>query len=83
MYNIAVCIDIHVHVHVHVFCVQVLDMCAAPGSKTAQLIEMIHADDGSSPTSSALPGAYMYSVHVNMLLCPYISLVPRIPPLAL
>ena len=24
---------------------QVLDMCAAPGSKTAQLIEMIHADE--------------------------------------
>ncbi|XP_014478444.1 PREDICTED: tRNA (cytosine(34)-C(5))-methyltransferase isoform X2 [Dinoponera quadriceps] len=25
---------------------KVLDMCAAPGSKTAQLIEMIHADEG-------------------------------------
>lgn len=24
--------------------VQILDMCAAPGSKTAQLIEMLHAD---------------------------------------
>lgn len=23
---------------------QILDMCAAPGSKTAQLIEMLHAD---------------------------------------
>ncbi|KAG7213694.1 hypothetical protein KM043_002935 [Ampulex compressa] len=28
---------------------KVLDMCAAPGSKTAQLIEMIHADEGSIP----------------------------------
>ena len=28
-------------------------MCAAPGSKTAQLIEMIHANDGNSPS---LPG---------------------------
>lgn len=25
--------------------VQILDMCAAPGSKTAQLIELLHADD--------------------------------------
>ncbi|XP_012540943.1 tRNA (cytosine(34)-C(5))-methyltransferase [Monomorium pharaonis] len=28
---------------------KVLDMCAAPGSKTAQLIEMIHADERSNP----------------------------------
>ncbi|XP_011267357.1 tRNA (cytosine(34)-C(5))-methyltransferase [Camponotus floridanus] len=28
---------------------KVLDMCAAPGSKTAQLIEMIHADEGNIP----------------------------------
>ncbi|XP_011170203.2 tRNA (cytosine(34)-C(5))-methyltransferase [Solenopsis invicta] len=28
---------------------KVLDMCAAPGSKTAQLIEMIHADEGNDP----------------------------------
>ncbi|CAD6234356.1 GSCOCG00001847001-RA-CDS [Cotesia congregata] len=28
---------------------KVLDMCAAPGSKTAQLIEMIHADEGVVP----------------------------------
>lgn len=26
------------------FLPQILDMCAAPGSKTAQLIEMLHAD---------------------------------------
>lgn len=24
--------------------IQILDMCAAPGSKTAQLIEMLHSD---------------------------------------
>lgn len=24
-------------------CIQVLDMCAAPGSKTAQILEMLHA----------------------------------------
>ncbi|KAG5326419.1 NSUN2 methyltransferase, partial [Pseudoatta argentina] len=28
---------------------KVLDMCAAPGSKTAQLIEMIHADEENPP----------------------------------
>ncbi|GLV36430.1 NOP2-Sun domain family member 2 [Carabus blaptoides fortunei] len=29
---------------------KVLDMCAAPGSKTAQLIEMLHADEKTIPT---------------------------------
>lgn len=34
---------------------QILDMCAAPGSKTAQLIEMLHSDmevpfPGKTPT---------------------------------
>ena len=29
---------------------QVLDMCAAPGSKTAQLIEFLHADDAGTNT---------------------------------
>ena len=28
---------------------QVLDMCAAPGSKTAQIIEMLHDDSKSVP----------------------------------
>jgi len=32
---------------------KVLDMCAAPGSKTAQLIEMLHAEDGET---GKLPG---------------------------
>ena len=30
--------------------VQVLDMCAAPGSKTAQLIEALHAEDNQEST---------------------------------
>ncbi|RVE51000.1 hypothetical protein evm_004291 [Chilo suppressalis] len=29
---------------------KVLDMCAAPGSKTAQLIEFLHADEDKTPT---------------------------------
>lgn len=29
---------------------KILDMCAAPGSKTAQLIELLHAEDGRFPT---------------------------------
>lgn len=33
---------------------KVLDMCAAPGSKTAQIIEMIHASDASNPVPSGL-----------------------------
>ena len=28
---------------------KVLDMCAAPGSKTAQLIEAVHAEEGTVP----------------------------------
>ena len=56
------------HVDVSVS-LQVLDMCAAPGSKTAQLIEMIHADDGDSPSATSLPGTlYFYSQHFPLLL---------------
>lgn len=29
---------------------KILDMCAAPGSKTAQLIELLHAEDGKLPS---------------------------------
>lgn len=36
---------------------KILDMCAAPGSKTAQLIEMIHSDE-----RSVLPGKRGYKV---------------------
>ena len=32
------------------FTVQVLDMCAAPGSKTTQLIEALHMEEGTLPT---------------------------------
>lgn len=35
-------------------------MCAAPGSKTAQLIEMIHADEGN-----ILPGNNLNSNYFN------------------
>ncbi len=30
---------------------QVLDMCAAPGSKTAQLVEFLHADGNPLPST--------------------------------
>ena len=43
-------------------------MCAAPGSKTAQLIEMIHADDGGSSSAASLPGNWEGKVHVLPLL---------------
>lgn len=34
---------------------KVLDMCAAPGSKTAQLIEAIHAQEGVIPEGERYP----------------------------
>jgi len=37
-------------------------MCAAPGSKTAQLIEMMHAGDTDS-----LPGKYSFYLGDNRL----------------
>lgn len=42
-------------------CAKVLDMCAAPGSKTAQLIEMIHANDGDSSSFPGIWNAYTVS----------------------
>ncbi|XP_039260938.2 RNA cytosine-C(5)-methyltransferase NSUN2-like [Styela clava] len=33
---------------------KILDLCAAPGSKTAQLIEMLHTDDGDDSLSKGL-----------------------------
>ena len=33
-----------------IFPLKVLDMCAAPGSKTAQLIEFLHAEDTNTNT---------------------------------
>lgn len=30
--------------------IKILDMCAAPGSKTAQLLELLHADENKVPT---------------------------------
>ena len=34
---------------------KVLDMCAAPGSKTAQIIECLHANDKVEPPSMLFP----------------------------
>ena len=48
-------------------------MCAAPGSKTAQLIEMIHADDCGSSSATSLPGKaltmYIYTCVVKLYIC--------------
>ena len=56
--------------------VQVLDMCAAPGSKTAQLIEALHAEDSQEST---IPGVcvwggddsllYMYTSNQTCCVC--------------
>ena len=37
---------------------KVLDMCAAPGSKTAQLIEALHAQEGTIPEGSLVVPAF-------------------------
>ena len=42
---------------------QVLDMCAAPGSKTAQLIEFLHADDTGTNT---IPCKRESPIYVNV-----------------
>lgn len=42
---------------------KVLDMCAAPGSKTAQLIEALHSDDNNT-----FPIPCMIHVHVQCIL---------------
>ncbi|KAK5648676.1 hypothetical protein RI129_003568 [Pyrocoelia pectoralis] len=43
---------------------KVLDICAAPGSKTAQIIEMLHADSGD-----ALPTGYVVANDVDNKRC--------------
>ncbi|KAK9736563.1 16S rRNA methyltransferase RsmB/F [Popillia japonica] len=42
---------------------KVLDMCAAPGSKTAQLLELLHADD------EAIPSGYVIANDVDNKRC--------------
>lgn len=43
---------------------KVLDICAAPGSKTAQIIEMLHADSGD-----ALPTGYVVANDIDNKRC--------------
>ncbi|XP_034174449.1 tRNA (cytosine(34)-C(5))-methyltransferase Nsun2 [Osmia lignaria lignaria] len=43
---------------------KVLDMCAAPGSKTAQLIEMIHSEEGGG-----LPGGFVIANDLDNNRC--------------
>lgn len=40
-------------------CIQILDMCAAPGSKTAQILEMLHAGT-MMPTGMVAPVSQMH-----------------------
>ena len=44
-------------------------MCAAPGSKTAQIIEMMHSRDGSVPSKCdvTVPGHYFHERLVSSL----------------
>lgn len=43
---------------------QVLDMCAAPGSKTAQIIEMLHAEG-----DDVLPQGYVVANDIDNKRC--------------
>ncbi|XP_078606922.1 RNA cytosine-C(5)-methyltransferase NSUN2-like isoform X2 [Branchiostoma floridae x Branchiostoma japonicum] len=43
---------------------KILDMCAAPGSKTAQLIEMLHTEDGQS-----FPGGFVVANDADNKRC--------------
>ena len=45
---------------------QVLDMCAAPGSKTAQLIEFLHAEDSET---TPMPGGIVVANDANNKRC--------------
>ena len=51
---------------------QVLDMCAAPGSKTAQLIEFLHAED--TPTSSIPSRHYIIPYDPGIIVLPALGL---------
>lgn len=42
-------------------------MCAAPGSKTAQLIEFLHADEGKMPTGMS-PNKKLFSVIHGLII---------------
>ena len=42
--------------------IKVLDMCAAPGSKTSQLVEMLHSDEGKAP------GIIIFCVFVTLVI---------------
>ena len=53
----------HTHTHTHTTS-KVLDMCAAPGSKTTQLIELLHAEESQT---NLIPGRAHppHSTHLN------------------
>lgn len=44
------------------FIIQILDACAAPGSKTVQLIELLHGEE-----SSGIPGNSSHSVIILLV----------------
>ena len=50
---------------------KVLDMCAAPGSKTAQLIEALHAQEGVIPEGKV----HFFCIHSSLIaIRPYSTL---------
>lgn len=52
---------------------KILDMCAAPGSKTAQIIEYLHAD-----TDEPMPGMYRERI-LNVTIIPIVRFFTGVP----
>jgi tRNA (cytosine34-C5)-methyltransferase len=48
---------------------RVLDMCAAPGSKTAQLIEALHAEEGTVPKGELGQTFISFSIYLYFDFC--------------
>jgi 16S rRNA C967 or C1407 C5-methylase (RsmB/RsmF family) len=44
---------------------RVLDMCAAPGSKTFQLLEMLHAGEGEGGRAGGVPPPMQRRMHAG------------------
>ena len=49
-----------------IFFLEVLDMCAAPGSKTAQLVELLHGEEDDD--AGAMPSQLIHASDVSKFL---------------
>lgn len=47
-------------------------MCAAPGSKTTQLVEMLHAEEGKIPGMLSIYKYYVFRFILEVIQCFYL-----------